>query len=166
MCGLPFAGKTTIARSIAEHNGLQYISVDVINTERRLGLDGKAIQTHEWTRTYDEAYRKVEQVLSARQSVVFDDTNFLRSQRDHLLTIASRCEADRYVLYVTTSEAEVHRRWLANRIVGHRGDVRDEDFELVIRQFEPPTPDERVILCDSPLELDTQAGNPSHLRVH
>ena len=38
MCGLSFAGKTTIARALAAHHGWRYLSLDAINTERGVGL--------------------------------------------------------------------------------------------------------------------------------
>jgi hypothetical protein len=100
MCGLPFAGKTTLARGIIAQLGWHYVSLDAINTERGMGLDGKSIALEE------------------------------------------------YVLYVPTPEAEVRKRWKENRLKSQSGDVRDDDFALVVRQFEPPTPDECVIVYD------------------
>ena len=55
MCGLPFAGKTTLATALAERFGWQYISLDAINTERGMGLNGRAIEPDEWSETYSEA---------------------------------------------------------------------------------------------------------------
>lgn len=155
MCGLPFAGKTTVARKIASHLGWRYISLDAINTKRGVGLDGNAIAQDEWTQTYAEAHRRIKEVLGAGCSVIFDDTNFLRSQRDHLRSITSSCHAETYILYVPTPEVEVRERWRRNHIKRQRGNVRDDDFELVIRQFEPPTPRERVILFDLTVPMDT-----------
>jgi hypothetical protein len=50
MCGVPFAGKTTLARAIAVQCGWQYISLDMVNTERGVGMDGQLIPLHEWER--------------------------------------------------------------------------------------------------------------------
>src|SRR3954452_1637274 len=145
MCGIAFAGKTTLARTIAAQCRWQYISLDVVNTERGVGIDGQAIPPHEWEQTYAEAYRRVAETLRSGQSVVYDETNFLRAQRDQLRTIAAIYRAHTYVVYVATSEAEARRRWQHNRITQERGDVRDDDFAHVVQRFEPPAADECVI---------------------
>lgn len=155
MCGLAFAGKTTLARRIAAEYGWKYISLDAINTERGVGVDGQAISPHEWEQTYAEAYRRVEQALRDRQAVVYDETNFLRAQRDQLRAIAAAQHARTYVVYVATSEAEARRRWQHNRVTRQRGDVRDDDFAYVVARFEPPAADEAVLRYDhtTPAEL-------------
>jgi predicted kinase len=155
MCGLPFAGKTTVARNISAQCNWRYISVDGINTERGAGSNENAILPDEWRRTYAEGHRRVRELLSAGQSVILDDTNFLRSHRDELRQIASVCRAETYVLYVPTLEAEVRRRRQENRITNQRGDVRDEDFAFVIRHFQPPTTDERAIRYDPTVAIST-----------
>jgi predicted kinase len=153
MCGLSFAGKTTIARALAIGRGWRYLSLDAINTERGIGLDGQPIPLHEWEQTYAEAYRRVEACLRAGQSLIYDETNMLRAQRDQLRSIAAIYQVPVYVVYVATPEAEVRRRWQHNRLRPQRGDVRDDDFAYVIRHFEPPSSDEAVIDYDPSLPL-------------
>jgi predicted kinase len=97
----------------------------------------------------------VQEALRAGHSVVYDETNFLRVQRDQLRSIAALYHAETYVLYVDTSEAEARRRWQHNRITRQRGDVRDADFALLVERFEPPTTDERVICYDPTVPIDT-----------
>ena len=155
MCGLAFAGKTTIARRIAAERGWQYISLDAINAERGVGMAGQAITPREWEQTYAEAYRRVEQALRDRHAVVYDETNFLRAQRDQLRAIAAVYDVRTYVVYVATPEAEARRRWQHNRVTRQRGDVRDDDFAYVVARFEPPAADEAVLRYDpaTPAEL-------------
>jgi predicted kinase len=153
MCGLSFAGKTTIARALATKRAWRYLSLDAINTERGVGLDGQPIPLHEWEQTYAEAYRRVEACLRDGQSVVYDETNMLRAQRDQLRTIAARYQVPTYVLYVATSGAEARRRWQDNRQRPQRGDVRDDNFAYVIDHFEVPTSDEAVIQYNALLPL-------------
>jgi predicted kinase len=163
MCGLSFAGKTTLARTLASHCGWHYLSLDVVNTERGVGLDGNAITPQEWTLTYAEAYRQVQAALRAGRSVVYDETNFLRAQRDQLRDIAALYHAETYVLYVAASEAEARRRWQHNRITRQRGDVRDDDFALVVDRFEPPTADERVIRYNPMVPIDIWIMQTFHM---
>lgn len=153
MCGLSFAGKTTIARALADARGWRYISLDDINTERGVGIAGQPISDREWQRTYAEAYRRIEQCLRARQPLIYDETNMLRAQRDQLRGIAAACAAPTYVVYVATPEDEARRRWQANRLRPQRSDVRDDNFAQVIARFEPPASDEAVIRFDPSLPL-------------
>lgn len=52
MCSLPFAGKSTAARQIAHALGLPVVSLDSLNAERSLGLNGEAIPSDQWGQTY------------------------------------------------------------------------------------------------------------------
>lgn len=166
MCGVPFAGKTTLARALATQYGWQYIALDAINTERGVGLDGKPIPAHEWDRSYAEAYRRVATALQAGMSVVYDETNFARTQRNHLRAIAAQTGSRTTVVYVATPEAEARRRWLQNRICPQRSDVRDADFAYVVQWFEPPTADEEVLRYDPDLPLQQWMEQTFAERLH
>jgi predicted kinase len=145
VCGLPFAGKTTLAKALEQRLGFTRIDLDQINTALGVGLDGSPISPKEWDRTYAESYRQLGVALAAGQSVVYDATNFTKAQRDHLRAIANALNAPARVIYVALSEAEARLRWLSNRATHERYDVRDEDFELVATHFEPPIAEEQVI---------------------
>ncbi|HEX9037634.1 MAG TPA: AAA family ATPase [Ktedonobacterales bacterium] len=108
----------------------------------------------QWDATYTEAYRRIADALARGKSVVYDETNFLRAQRDAARAIAARCGAATRLIWVTAPEATARARWQTNRRASARYDVRDEDFEQVVRRFEEPTEDERALLYDgvSPVE--------------
>src|SRR5690242_17359837 len=90
LCGFPFSGKTTLARELLSRLGLAYVSIDAINTERGVGLEGKSISPQAWDVTYRLAYDRLADALSVGQSVLFDHVNFTRGQRDELRTIAAQ----------------------------------------------------------------------------
>lgn len=148
MCGLPFAGKSTLARAVAAHLGAVHLETDAINTERGLGANGAAITTREWAATYREAYRRLEASLCAANTVVYDAVNYRRVQRDQLRRIARRCDATVQVIFVTTPAEQARQRLKRNRVRRTRFDVRDEDFAEVASRFEPPTADEHVLHYD------------------
>ena len=148
MCGLPFAGKSTLARALAKHLGAVDLETDAINTERGLGANGAAITTREWAATYREAYRRLERLLREGHTVVYDAVNYRRVQRDQLRRIAPWCDAAAQVIFVTTSAEYARQRLERNRVHGVRFDVRDEDFAEVASRFDPPTADEHVLHYD------------------
>lgn len=148
LCGLPFAGKSSLARALAARTGARLISLDGINDERGLGLDGADITPEQWDVTYAMAYQRVAESLAAGESVVYDETNFLRSQRDAVRAIAAHAGVTARLIWVTTPEVNARARWLANRRSHARFDVRDQDFAYVATRFEAPSSDENPLRYD------------------
>lgn len=147
VCGLPFAGKTTMSTGLARQMpNAVHIEIDRINTERGLGINAAPISAVEWAETYRLAYERVDNALAAGNTVILDAANYSRAQRDVLRMHARRHGTESAVLYVDVPVIECRQRWLKNRSSRERYDVRDEDFTNVVEKFDPPRADERVIL--------------------
>lgn len=147
VCGLPFAGKTTMSRDLASKmEGSVHIDIDQINTERGLGSGGRAVPLSEWPITYEIAYERASFALQSGQTVIFDATNYSRAQRDILRMKGRRVGADSVVVFVDVPESECRARWQTNRQTGERYDIRDADFENVASRFDPPGAGEQVII--------------------
>ena len=154
LCGLPFAGKSTLARELVSFRNFALLDMDAINGERGLGLDGQPISPDDWDITYAEFYSRIDRLLATGQRVIADAANFIRTQRDQLRAIAQKYHAQSTVIYVNLPAAVVRERWQRNRQSGQRYDVRDDDFAHVVDHFQPPTDDEHVIYYDQSLPLD------------
>lgn len=148
LCGLPFAGKSTLATELAGRFGWAIISIDAINHERGLGLNGEPMMLERWDETYAEAYHRLSEALSTGATVIFDAVSYTRMQRDDLRAIAAAQGASACVIYLDVPGDICRHRWRANRKTGARFDVRDEDFENAVAAFEPPTADEQPIIYD------------------
>ncbi len=148
LCGLPFAGKTTLAKEMVNLLGIKRISIDEINGERGIWNDETGMSPEEWTKTYEIAYQRIATFLSQGESVVDESANFTQEQRDHLRAIAEQYNAQTCVIFVDISLAEVQRRWQENRQTSVRNDVRDDDFAHVVEYFELPIEDENVLRYD------------------
>ncbi len=157
LCGLPFAGKTTLALALVHRLGFTHIALDDINSERGLGVSGEPISQADWARSYAEAHRRLEAPLASGQTVIYDATNFTRKERDRLRKIAARHNIAASVIYLNLAD-QARRRWQDNRGSRTRYDVRDEDFAQVTANFELPTADENVITYDGILPLDEWIG--------
>ena len=145
LCGLPFAGKTTLAKELVKRFGFMYIDVDQINTNFGVGLSGASISPEEWKRTYTEAYKQLEDALDSRHTVIIEGANYTNELRDRLRTIADVQGVVSWVIYVDISVLEARQRLLYNRVIEQRYDVRDDNFAYAATHFEPPTEYERVI---------------------
>jgi predicted kinase len=145
MCGLPFAGKSTAARTLASLKNAAIVELDQINAASGLGF-GQPITPGQWTGSYAEAYSRLRGLLAASLPAIFDAVNFTRAQRDELRQIASEFEAQATVVFVPVEREGAERRLLENRSTRARPDVRDEDFALVADNFEPPDEDEGALI--------------------
>ncbi len=148
LCGLPFAGKTTLTKELVNWLGIQRVAIDDINSERGIWDDEKGLSSEEWDETYREAYQRIATFLSLGESVVDDSANFTREQRDRLRTIAEQYNAQSCVIFVDVSLTEARRRWQENRQTAVRADVRDDDFAHIVEYFAPPVENENVLRFD------------------
>lgn len=163
LCGLPFSGKSILARELAKTHDLACVAMDAINTERGLGLHGNAISEEDWDITYQEAYRRIDRFLTQGKSVIYDAPSFTKEQRDQLRAIAYSHGMPAKVIFVDVPESVARERWLKNRRTGNRFDVRDDDFAQVVDNFQSPTDEEDVIRYDQTLPLSEWVHQVFHL---
>lgn len=147
MCGLPFSGKTTLARAIAHQCG--YVHLDLDSLASRKGfLPEEGIDDKQWSLLFSEAHQYLAALLSSGKSVVFDAVNYDRVGRDRLRAIAQQNGSAVYVIYTKLTNQELEQRRHDNRHTGQRPNVRDNDFVELARDFEVPTPEENVLVYD------------------
>src|SRR5687768_15063972 len=86
MCGLPFSGKTTLARTLANECGFVHLDLDAIARANSL-FPEEGINDEQWGQVFREVYRQVVALLISGKSVVFDAVNYDRVGRDRLRAI-------------------------------------------------------------------------------
>ncbi len=141
LCGLPFSGKSTIARVLSERLGAIAIDVDSLARERG-DLPEEGIEPERWGRLFAEAHQLVRERLGQRRSVVFDAVNVDRAGRDRLREIAHERGARYQLIYVAADPLTIAERRANNDQTRHRPPVREEDLAALERSFEVPTEDE------------------------
>src|SRR5580704_5836658 len=71
LCGLPFSGKTTLARALAQQRGFIHLDVDAL--ARQSGEQpGEGISDERWGQIFREAHRQLTNLLLAGHSIIFD----------------------------------------------------------------------------------------------
>lgn len=144
MCGLPFSGKSTIAKAIVEHVGCTYISLDDINNERGLGFGGDGIPPDEWEKTHHIAINLLPGLLKT-SDVILDDTCCFRWIRDRYRECAHRVKASTCVIYLNVEHDTVTFRMKENEATHLRHGIKDEIFESIENSFESPDEGENII---------------------
>ena len=147
MCGLPFSGKSTLAKAIVNRIGCAYISLDEINQERGLGFGGDGIPVEEWEKTHAEALERLRDRLVAGD-VILDDTCCYRWIRDRYRALAEELGSVTRVVYLNIPAETISKRMETNRTIASRHGVRAEIFEAVSESFEEPGDDEHAITFD------------------
>jgi predicted kinase len=147
VCGTSFAGKSTLARRIADRFG--YPEVDVDATKVKLFGDAVADDTlrrADWERIYRETDRRLADHLAAGRSVIDASRNFRKTERDAAHALCRAHGAEVVTVHLATPEHVTRQRLLTNRRSRERRDVTDEDFAAILAAWEPPGADEHSLV--------------------
>ena len=147
ICGLSFAGKSTLGNAICA--AFEYPHVDVDETKVDLygpGLDDTDLNPDEWARIYSVTDDLIVAHLRKGDCVVDASRNFRRRERDHARSIANRMNAETVTVHVDAPESLVRKRWARNRNQQTRRVVSPEGFEEIISVMEPPSEDEEALI--------------------
>lgn len=154
MCGLPFSGKSTLARALGAWLPATVVEVDAVVLARP-HPPGAPIPDSVWIAAYREAERQTAHALADGQRVVYDGVNFRSAMRWKLRRVAAtHAGTSLLVVRVETPLDEIMARRATNRQSPRRVDVDDTTFEMVRRRFQEPTGAEWVIGYDGSEPVD------------
>lgn len=154
LCGLPFSGKSTMGRALAELAGTVHVEVDRFHAGRPDDFAERRVERTEWIAAYRAAYEQLERALAASESVVFDAVSYRKVQRDRIRRIASKHGVPLTIIYLDVAPDVARARMVANRLTPVRPNVPDADFNEVCAGMQPPMAGETWIAYDpkEPLE--------------
>ena len=122
--------------------------MDDLHARHGLNVETDVVHNHDWVMAYRSGYQDTERFLADGRTVVFDSIGFRRKDRDRLGRMAERNGADSLVIWLDVPAAVARQRLERNRLNSIRPNVPLENFERIVRQFEPPEPDERWVAYD------------------
>ena len=147
LSGLPFAGKSTLAGSLAAELSATLIEVDRLIPEREMVPPGP-VPDQLWLAAYRQAEALVRMELAGGRRVIYDGVNFRWVQREKLRRVAAAFGQRVLVVQVTTPIAANLARQHANRLAPTRPSVDAETFAMVQGRSEPPRPGEWAVDYD------------------
>ncbi|GCE21533.1 AAA family ATPase [Dictyobacter kobayashii] len=152
MCGAPFSGKTTLARSLAVHTNSKYLSLDDIMRQR--GRDLSQLQpVEEWGKAHEICLQLMDELMQEHVSIVLDDTNNLRWLRDRFRQLAQQHQYNTSIIFLDIPLAELEKRREQVRHSKQRNYVPDEVFYPFMEYFERPDTDEHPLIFDGTLDM-------------
>lgn len=149
MLGYPGAGKTTVAKLLAEQLGAEHLWAD---HERATKFDNPSFSQEENDALYAQMNQRAAQLLSAGKDVVFDTAFNHYADRERLRNIATNNGAGTVVVWVQTDRKLAEKRAIESdgtdphRLLDHH--MTPQDFERLSNKLEPPRNDEKVIIID------------------
>ena len=149
LCGIPFSGKSVLAKELAKTKYWERIDLDDVKFE----LFGNDIKDEEliqdqWDQVYQEMYKKIQTSLEDGQTVIHDTGNFTKHERQLVRDIAEKLDIPSATIWVQTPEEVAFERLRANKESKERFDVSEKSFREAVAEMETPTVEENVIVFD------------------
>jgi predicted kinase len=155
MCGVGFAGKSTLAKKIAEVLNAELVSQDAHYFELKAELPSWGEDPYEREEFRVMIKNRIRENLTTGRSVVFDNTNLTRKERDELRALAEGVGAETLVIFLDTPEAILDERQERNRVTKERHDVEQHYLDEAKMELEVPSPDENVYVFSPGMDVDT-----------
>ncbi|MFH1625948.1 MAG: AAA family ATPase [Pseudomonadota bacterium] len=160
------SGKTTLAMRLAKELGWEVFSSDRVRKELAgIPLHGRSKkELRSWLysdtmkeKTYEMLLQNAEKWVREGRGVILDATFGRGSYRNRLRKELERLGVPYYFIETKAPEEVVKRRLLERETKDREvSDARLEDFEILKRSYEPPTPLDslNVLAADTERELD------------
>ena len=146
--GFICAGKSTFSRKLSHEKNAVHLNPD----EWVSKLFDKTQYMQNWNdcfeKTVSHLWCKTKEYLKSGQDVIFDMGFWYRKERDYAREVAKDCDADMMHYYLKVPDDILKERIKATR-PPEWVKIHLENFHLNKQRFEPPQPDERVIIINN-----------------
>ncbi|MBI4100176.1 ATP-binding protein [Candidatus Microgenomates bacterium] len=155
LCGLPFAGKTTLANEIVKLLGFMSVNIDEIKVEKGYkDVGDDDISDDVWKDIFEEIQKRIGENLDKGKSIICESYNVVRSARNETRVAALRRGIETVVIFVNIPEEVTRKRWLENKQTNERFDISERVYNEAKREFEPPTENENVIIYNGTIPIN------------
>ena len=162
LCGLPFSGKSVLARRLCARFGYPVVNIDEIKLAHGFPwTEDSPITPADWERIFGESYERTRALLQGGHSVIYDCANLDRSGRDTLRNVAEKAGCASRLIWVDVPADVARERWRRNRQTRQRFDLPEALFESALAAFERPSADEGAVVYA--LTDDVHAWIDKHL---
>jgi predicted kinase len=155
LVGLPYSGKTTLAKHLKEKHGFAHINIDQLKIEAGYGDVGDDdVPDHIWDEIFTKADQLIVKYLKEGKNLANEYAWVTREWRDRARRIARQAGFDTKLIYLDIPHSEVKRRWQENLKTNQRFHWPEHEFQQYINDFEQPIEDENIIIYDQTTPVD------------
>jgi predicted kinase len=116
ICGISFAGKSTLGEAIASRFGYEQVDVDDTKIALcRADVRDEELSRADWEHIYRQTYDEIREHLRAGKSVVDGSGNFRHSERQTVRALAEPARHETATIVVDTPPPIARMRLLTNR---------------------------------------------------
>lgn len=146
MCGLPFSGKSVLARALSRELRMRLLSYDaeIYPAHSRAAPAGASLAA-EYDFVQGIARREIAAILAGGESLVYDDLLLERDDRRKVAAVAEAHWAGFVLVYLDTPLPVIEERRTANSRTRARASVPDGKLRMDALLLEPPEEAERAI---------------------
>lgn len=145
LVGLPFSGKSTLRDKIAELTTIRPFSFDKFWVELESTMNEKEKSKLSFEYVSELMRNAMTETLKEGYSVIYDSLNDTPDQREILIDLANKADADYLIIYLNTPIEVIKSRRDINESTAQRHSVDDENFNKSIAKFIPPLSSEKSI---------------------
>jgi len=149
LCGIPFSGKSVLAKELAKIKNWERIDLDKVKFEI-FGDDVKDedLIQEQWDQVYQKMYKKIQDSLEQGQTVIHDTGNFTKHERQLVRDIAEKLNIPSTTIWVKTSEKISLERLRVNKKTKDRFEVSETNFKEAVDEMEIPDDNENLLIFD------------------
>ncbi len=150
MCGLPYSGKTVLAKKLSKKYGWKLVEIDGIKARHGFAGIWQDMKMKDWDEIFSESFEVVRNELGAGRSIIYDSANLTRESRDRLKNIAKESSAEARLIFLDIPTEEAISRWRENEKAKFRHHLPEWALKAAIKTYQPPTTDEMPVSLDLP----------------
>lgn len=155
LSGLPFSGKSTLAKKLSEALSVKILSYDHdIYAHHKNEVPSGTSPAKEYELVQAIAHKKLRSMLKSGESVIYDDLNLERTDREILISIAHDCNAQYYLIFVDTPLDIIEQRRKTNMQLPNRDHIDEAKMQLDISLLQRPRPNDGAIYVRPDYSLD------------
>jgi len=146
MCGLPFSGKSVLARALSRELRIRLLSYDaeIYPAQHRAAPAGASLAA-EYDFVLGIARREIAAILAGGESLIYDDLLLQREDRRKLAAVAETHWAGFVLVYLDTPLAVIEERRTENSRTRARTSVPDAKIRTDMSLLDPPEETEHAI---------------------
>lgn len=141
LCGLSFAGKSTLARLLSAP-----LDAVIVECDRYISVvrPNQLSKLDEWRLIQNLARAETKALLEAGKNVLYDDLMVDPINRVELEQLAKQCQAEALTIYLNTPVETVRQRQQEKSPTKEQQAVWEDHTHLLLSQLVPPPPEEAV----------------------